>query len=165
MNKRVLFSQKDLPVPVKDWKLEPQDFRPILDNELIFNAHFESIIYEAEVMGFNFETGEIKSYSKRPDRYDEPETIFPDGKSTLVESNRHRPKYKNYKSWNLIDLYCLQLDGSGKMERLTYFNDNENYKASNPVVSPDGKLLAFQYAQLDEVTGIGHGILIMDLSK
>lgn len=164
-NKKVLFSQKDLPEPVKDWKLEPQDFRPTLDNELIFNAHFENIIYEAEVMGFNFETGEIKSYSKRPDRYDEPETIFPDGNSTLVESNRHRPKYKNYKSWNLIDLYRLQLDGSGKMERLTYFNDNENFKASNPVVSPDGKFIAFQYAQLDEITGIGHGILLMNLSK
>lgn len=116
-------------------------------------------------MGYNCQTKEIKSYSKRPDRYDEPETIFPDGKSTLVESNRHRPAYKDYKSWNLIDLYRLQLDGSGNMERLTFFNDNEYFKASNPVVSPDGKLIAFQYAQLDDITGIGHGILVMDLTK
>ena len=59
----------------------------------------------------------------------------------------------------------MQLDGSGKMERITYFNDNENFKASNPVISPDGTLIAFQYAKLDDITGVGHGILIMNLKK
>ncbi|MEY3421186.1 MAG: hypothetical protein RIR48_1475 [Bacteroidota bacterium] len=165
VNKKVLFSEKHLPEPVNNWKLEPQDFRPPHDNELIFNAHFPRIVHESETMGFNIASGEMVSYSKRHERYDEPETIFPDGKSTLVESNRHRPFYKDYKSWNLIDLYRLQLDGSGKMERLTYFNDNENYKASNPVVSLDGKQIAFQYARIDDVTGIGYGILLMDLEK
>ncbi|MEZ4905343.1 MAG: DUF1593 domain-containing protein [Spirosomataceae bacterium] len=164
-NQKALFSEKDLPKEVSNWRLEPQDFRPPLDNELIFNAHFPKIIYEAEVMGFDLATQQFRNYSQRPDRYDEPETIFPDGQSTLVESNRHRPQYKDYKSWNLIDLYRLRLDGSGKMERLTYFNDNENFKASNPVVSPDGQYIAFQYAQLNEITGIGHGILLMDLTK
>jgi Protein of unknown function (DUF1593)/WD40-like Beta Propeller Repeat len=164
-NKTILFSEKDLPTPVENWRLEPQDFRPPLENELIFNAHFPKYVHEAEVMGFDIHSKTFKNYSKREDRYDEPEGIFPDGNSLLVESNRHRPRYKDLKSWNLIDLYRLKLDGSGQMERITYFNDNENHKASNPVVSPDGRYIAFQYAFTNETTGIGHGILLFDLNQ
>ena len=42
---------KDLPKEITNWHLETQNFRPPLDDELIFNAHFPAIEYEAEVMG------------------------------------------------------------------------------------------------------------------
>ena len=43
-------------------------------------------------MGFDLSAKTFKNYSKRADRYDEPESIFPDGTAILVESNRHRPQ-------------------------------------------------------------------------
>ena len=151
-----------LPEPVNGWRLETQNFRPPQDNELIFNAHYPSVEYEAEVMGIDLNSKTIINYSKRHDRYDEPEGIFPDGKFTLVESTRHHPKRGNRKTWDYIDIYKLALDGSGSMERITYFNEGVEYKATNPVVSDDGRYMAFQYAVVGETTGIGHGILIWD---
>jgi len=47
---------------------------------------------------------------------------------------------------------------------MTYFNDYPGYKASNPVVSDDGRFMAFQYAIVGDRAGIGRGILIMDLA-
>ena len=41
----------------------------------------------------------------------------------------------------------LKLDGTGKnFVRLTSFNDYEGGKASNPVISSDGKFMCFQFA-------------------
>ncbi|RXP62696.1 hypothetical protein EC396_02970 [Lutibacter sp. HS1-25] len=157
---------QDLPKEVKNWRLETQNFRPPFDEELIFNAHYPSIEYEAEVMGINLKTKNIVNYSQRPDCYDEPEGIFPDGKHILVESTRHHPKRaEGHTTWDYIDLYKLALDGSGKMERITYFNKDLKYKATNPVVSDDGKFMAFQYSVVGETTGIGHGIIIWDFEK
>ena len=154
-----------LPEPVNGWRLETQNFRPPFDKELIFNAHYPSIEYEAEVMGIDLQTGKIVNYSQREDRYDEPEGIFPDGKHILVESTRHHPKRGERTTWDYIDLYKLVLDGSGKMERITFFNEGVKYKATNPVVSDDGRYMAFQYSIVGETTGIGHGILIWDFEK
>ena len=39
------------------------------------------------------------------------------------------------------------------------------YKASNPVVSDDGKFIAFQMARSREAAGVGHGIFVYDLEK
>ncbi len=64
-----------------------------------------------------------------------------------------------------MDLWKLKLDGSGAYERLTYFSDYPGYKASNPVVSDDGKFIAFQMATSREAAGVGHGIFVLDLSK
>ncbi len=162
-NQQTIITSNDLPGDVHGWRLETQNFRPPHDDELIFNAHFPSIEYEAEVMGYDFASGEIVNYSQRPDRYDEPEGIFPDGKSTLVESTRHHPTVEaGRKVWDYIDLYRLALDGSGQMERLTYFNRDRKFKATNPVVSDDGRYMAFQYSVVGETTGIGHGIVIWD---
>ena len=155
----------DLPSPVNGWNLETQNFRPLDDKELLFNAHFPHINYEAEVMGIDLTTRKIVNYSRREDRYDEPEGIFPDGKSILVESNRHRPVNEGFPGWSHVYLYKLSLDGSGQMERITFFNDNPAFKATNPVVSDDGKFMAFQYSIATEVAGIGHGILIWDFKK
>ncbi|WP_319503341.1 hypothetical protein [uncultured Draconibacterium sp.] len=161
-----LVKSENLPEPVTGWRLETQNFRPPFDDELIFNAHYPSIEYEAEVMGIDLKTRTIVNYTKRPDRYDEPEGIFPDGKYTLVESSRHHSKRgENNTTWDFIDLYKLALDGSGEMERLTFFNEGLEYKATNPVVRDDGRYMAFQYSIVGETTGIGHGILIWDFEK
>jgi hypothetical protein len=161
-----LVRSSDLPKEVANWRLETQNFRPPYDKELIFNAHFPSVEYEAEVMGIDLKSKQILNYSQRPDRYDEPEGIFPDGKFTLVESTRHYPKRDEGRTtWDYIDIYKLALDGSAKMERLTYFNKDKKYKATNPVVSDDGRYMAFQYSVVGETTGIGHGIVIWNFKK
>ncbi len=38
------------------------------------------------------------------------------------------------------------------------------YKASNPVVSDDGRFIAFQYAKLGDQAGVGRGILVLDIA-
>jgi Tol biopolymer transport system component len=109
-------------------------------------------------MGADLETGKVTNWSNAPDQYDEPEGIFPDGAWTLVESDRH-----NKGGWQRIDIWKLALDGSGRRERLTHFSDFPGFKASNPVVSDDGKFMAFQMARTDEPAGVGHGIFVLDL--
>jgi Tol biopolymer transport system component len=78
-----------------------------------------------------------------------------------VESNRLATKGTG----SNIDLYKLRLDNSGSWERITYFNENGVFKATNPVISDDGKFIAFQVSRSDEVAGIGHGIYILDIEK
>ncbi|MGQ9575019.1 MAG: hypothetical protein ACUVUC_06850 [Thermoguttaceae bacterium] len=151
--KRVLDAQQ---LPFR-CRLETQNFRPPDEKELIFTAYG----YQGtEVMGLELATGKIVNYSNAPDQYDEPEGIFPDGKHTLVECDRHCRKGSQH-----IDLYKLALDGSGRTERLTYFNDYPGYKASNPVVSDDGRFIAFQFARQTDPAGVGRGILIFDLER
>jgi hypothetical protein len=48
---------------------------------------------------------------------------------------------------------------------LTFFNTNGKFKATNPVISDDGRYMAFMVAKCQEVAGIGHGIYIMDIGK
>lgn len=67
-----------------------------------------------------------------------------------------------------IDIWILKLDGKGAkdMVRLTNFNDYEGSKAANPVVSGDGKFMAFQSAKSSDLPpGIGYGILIYWFNK
>ena len=142
---------------------EPQAFRRPDENELIFAAYrfngIEEMSKNTEVMGVNVETGEVTNFTNS-ELYEEPEGIFPDGMHTLVESDRHRGGGdKN------IDIYDLRLDGSGEMKRLTFFNDMEGYKASNPVVSDDGRYIAFQMARSADMPGVGRGIFIYDLTR
>ncbi len=135
--------------------LETQNFRPPDEKELIFSAYG----YQGtEVMGLDIETGKVVNYSKAPNQYDEPEGIFPDGKFTLVECDKHNPRGIQYN-----DIYKLSLDGSGKTERMTFFSDYPGYKSTNPVVSDDGRYMAFQVAKRGDMAGVGRGILIFDL--
>jgi hypothetical protein len=136
--------------------LETQNFRPPDEKELTFSAYG----YQGgEVMGVHLETGKVTNYSNSPS-YEEPEGIFPDGKFTLMECDRHNPKGSQY-----IDLYKLRLDGSGQIERVTYFNDYPGFKASNPAVSDDGRFIAFQMARVGDPAGVGRGIFIFDLTR
>jgi Tol biopolymer transport system component len=46
---------------------------------------------------------------------------------------------------------------------MTFFSDYPGYKASNPMVSDDGRYIAFQVAKRGDMAGVGRGILIFDL--
>jgi hypothetical protein len=60
----------------------------------------------------------------------------------------------------------LKLDGTGKdFVRLTHFNDYDAGKASNPVVSTDGRFMAFQAAKTTDPAGVGYGIVLLTLRK
>lgn len=154
MNKKKILDKKDLSF---ETGLETQNFRPPDEKELIFSAYG----YQGtEVAGLNIKTGKVINYSKAPNQYDEPEGIFPDGKHTLVECDKHNTKGSQH-----IDIYKLALDGSGKTKRMTFFGDYPGYKASNPVVSDDGRYIAFQFAKRGDPAGVGRGIMIFDLIK
>jgi hypothetical protein len=151
-NVKKILDAKDLPF---ECGLETQNFRPPDEKELIFSAYG----YQGtEVAGLNLETGKVTNYSQAPGQYDEPEGIFPDGKHTLVECDKH-----NHQGSQYVDLYKLALDGSGLTERITRFADYPGYKASNPVVSDDGKFIAFQFARVGDPAGVGRGLLVLDL--
>jgi dipeptidyl aminopeptidase/acylaminoacyl peptidase len=151
-NRKKILDSRDLPFKCG---LETQNFRPPDEKELIFSAYG----YQGtEVCGLDIETGKVVNYSQAPGQYDEPEGIFPDGKHTLVECDKHNTKGSRY-----VDLYKLALDGSGRTQRVTSFADYPGYKASNPAVSDDGRFIAFQYAKRGDMAGVGRGILILDL--
>jgi Tol biopolymer transport system component len=156
MNQRVVLDNSS--GEVRDAVLEPQNFRPGNEDELTIQSSNGG----TEVMMLNIKTGELTNLSNSPDSYDEPEGMFPDGKYTLVESSRHVKKESTSRN---IDLYKLKLDKSGTWERLTYFNTNGKFKATNPVISDDGKFMAFMVARCEEMAGIGHGVYIMDIEK
>lgn len=140
---------------VKGAVLEPQDFLPGNEDELIF----QSSHLGTEVMGLNLKTGELTNYSKSPGSYDEPEGVYPNGQYTLVESDRHNP------NGGSIDLYMLKMDSSGTWERITYFNKDGKFKATNGVVSDDGKFIAFMVSPAKNVAGVGQGIYVLDIEK
>jgi hypothetical protein len=137
--------------------LETQNFRPPDERELIFSAYG----YQGtEVFGVDLETGELTNYSSAPGVYAEPEGIFPSGDYITVESDLHQPE-----GWHLADVYRLALDGSGAMDRLTYFAEVPTYRGSNPVVSDDGRHMAFQMARAGEAAGVGFGIFLYDFDR
>jgi Tol biopolymer transport system component len=153
-DKKKILDKRDLPF---ETDLETQNFRPPDEKELIFSAYG----YQGtEVMGLDIETGKVVNYSLAPNQYDEPEGIFPDGKHTLVECDKHNRKGTQY-----IDIYKLALDGSARTERVTFFSNYAGYKASNPVVSDDGRYMAFQVAKMGDMAGVGRGILIFDFES
>ena len=142
--------------------LEAQDFRND-DTELIYSCYREHPKgIKADVMGVNLKTGNVIAYRKIDGEYNEPEGISPDGQWTLVESSRDQGLDRQ--TDRFIDIWKLKLDpGSNDFVRLTRWGDSEGYKASNPVVSPDGKWIAFQSARNDEPAGVGHGIFLLKL--
>jgi len=150
----LVIESRNLPFPCT---METQNFRPPEETELTFSAYgFQG----TDVAGIDLKTKKVTNYSNSPGQYDEPEGIFPDGEYTLVECDKQNLKGPGY-----VDLWKLKLDGSGQYERLTYFSDYPGYKASNPVVSDDGKFIAFQMAKSREAAGVGHGIFVFDIAR
>jgi Tol biopolymer transport system component len=136
--------------------LEAQDFR-FDDTELIYTCYRTPF---ADVFGLNLKTKAITTFRKIADEYNEVEGIFPDGRSTLVESSREQ-KVQNS---NYIDIWRMPLiANTQEYVRLTHWGEYDGYKASNPVVSPNGKTIAFQSARSKDAAGVGYGIYLMDV--
>jgi Tol biopolymer transport system component len=148
-NRKVIFDNTG--TPYKD--IEVQNFVPPDEKMLIFSGYQYR---GTEVMMLDTETGAVKDMSNADNQYDEPEGIFPDGKYCCVECDRET---------GAVDIYKLKLDGSGELTRMTNFSDYKGYKSSNPVISDDGRFMAFQLAKSTDLAGIGYGIFIMDLKK
>jgi Tol biopolymer transport system component len=139
--------------------LEAQDFRNN-DTELVYSCYRSPY---ADVLGIDLNTGRTVTYRKIPDEYNEVEGIYPDGKYTLVESSREQggPDRQNSK---YIDIWRLKLEAHSRdFVRLTRWGEYDGYKASNPVVSPDGKWVAFQSARSVDPAGVGYGIFLLKL--
>lgn len=152
-NQRLVLQSSDLPFQAT---LEPQNYRRPEERELIFSAYDYQ---QTEVFGVDLQTGRLTNYSNGPGVYDEPEGIFPSGRYTTVESDYHNPAGTGF---DRADVYRLALDGSGRMERLTNFADVPTYRASNPVVSDDGRYMAFQMGRSGVAAGTGYGIFLYD---
>lgn len=156
-NERLVLDSRDLPFKCT---LEPQNFRPPAERELTFSAYGHQ---GTEVCGVDLETKKVTNYSNAPDQYDEPEGVFPDGRFTLVESDRENGAGKRGSQY--VDVWKLALDGTGRMERVTEFNLYPGYKSSNPVVSYDGRFAVFQMARVGDPAGVGRGLFLIDLTK
>ena len=137
--------------------VETQNFRGPDDREIIFSAYGYR---GSEVMGVNLDNQRVTNYSDDPDTYDEPEGIFPDGEWTAYEPNPDSTAHKN------LDIWKLQLDGSGNKQRLTFFNrDNPGFKANQPVISDNGRYMAFQTSSTADYAGIGRGVYLYRLTQ
>jgi len=157
-NKRTVYES-----PRESCTLEAQDFYDN-DTKLTF------VCYEpnncASVMGIDLKTNEVTNFSKAPGTYNETEGIFPDGLYTCVEADRQCEWLGGERGSGNIDIWKLRLDGTGKdFVRLTSFNDYIASKASNPVVSTNGKYMAFQVAKTTDPAGVGYGILLYEFKK
>jgi hypothetical protein len=153
INKKTVYESKD-----RSCTIEAQDFYDN-DRKMTFTC------YEPEgrssVMGIDLQTNEMTNFSKAPGSYNEVEGIFPDGLYTAVEADRQCEQLGGTRGAGNIDIWKLRLDGTGKdFSRLTHFNDYEGGKASNPVISIDGRFMAFQTARTSDPAGVGYGILL-----
>jgi Tol biopolymer transport system component len=136
--------------------LEAQDFR-FDDTELIYTCYRTPY---ADVFGLNLKTKAITTFRKIAGEYNEVEGIFPDGTHTLVESSKDQSAQDS----NHIDIWKMPLvPNATEYVRMTHWGEYDGYKASNPVVSPDGKTMAFQSARSKDPAGVGYGIYLMDL--
>jgi hypothetical protein len=153
VNQKTVYESKD-----RSCVIEAQDFYDN-DTKMTFTC------YEPEghssVMGIDLQTGQVTNFSKMPGSYNEVEGIFPDGLYTAVEADRQCEQLGGTRGSGNIDIWKLRLDGTGKeFNRLTHFNDYEGGKASNPVISTDGRFMAFQSAKTSDPAGVGYGILV-----
>jgi len=152
-NKRMVYESHSA-----DCRVESQDFFDN-DRKLTFTCYEPKGL--SSVMVLDLETGKAQNVSMAPGTYNEVEGILPDGKHTLVEADRQVETLGGEHGSRNIDIWKLRLDGTGKdFQRLTNFNDFEGGKASNPVVSTDGRFMAFQLARTTDEAGVGYGILL-----
>jgi hypothetical protein len=153
MNKKMVYESRS-----NDCRIEPQDFFDS-DRRLTFTCYEPKGL--GSVMTLDLGTGKAENMSKHPGTYNEVEGIIPGGLYTLVEADRQVDQLGGDRGSRNIDIWKLRLDGTGKdFVRLTFFNDYEGGKASNPVVSTDDRFMAFQLARTTDEAGVGYGILL-----
>ena len=143
--------------------VEAQDFYSN-DNKLTFFCYIPNGAFD--VKGIDLTTRTVTNFSNAPNSFNEPEGIFPGGNYTTVEMDRQCEWLGGSRGSGNLDIWKLKLDGTGKrLVRLTYFNDYEGGKAANPVVSADGRFMAFQAAKSNDPPGMGHGLLLYWFDK
>lgn len=158
VNQKVVYQSPD-----RNCVLEAQDFYDN-DTKMTFTCYQPKGL--ATVMGIDLQSGKDTDFSKAPGTYNETEGIFPDGQYTCVEGDRQVAQLGGQHGSSNIDIWKLKLDGTGKdFLRLTHFNDYEGGKASNPVVSTDGRFMAFQVAKTTDPAGVGYGIVLYWFGK
>jgi dipeptidyl aminopeptidase/acylaminoacyl peptidase len=136
--------------------LEAQDFRRN-DTELIYTCYRSPF---ADVLGVDLRTGQTTVYRKIADEYNEVEGLFPDGEYALVESSREQLEQNS----SYIDIWKLKLEPNSRdFTRVTRWGEYRGFKASNPVVSGNGRRIAFQSARSKDPAGVGYGIFVLDV--
>lgn len=140
--------------------IETQNFVPPDDELLTVTAYRRGRTPNTDVFLFQLRTRALTNVTNSPELYEECEGVFPDGRSTMVERNEHHGK-----DWPLVDGWRVWFDGSRKPERITRFLDFPGYKATNYVVSDDGRRMAFQLGKAGDEAGVGYGLFLMDLSE
>ena len=144
-------------------RLEAQDFFDD-DRKLTYTCYEPE--GRASVWTIELATGERVNQSATIGFYNEVEGVFPDGRYACVESDHQSRAFGDPASFRNIDIWKLRLDGTGhEFTRLTSFNDHEGWKASNPVVSTDGRFMAFQVARTSDEAGVGYGILMLRFDR
>ena len=152
-NQKTVYESKD-----RSCVLEAQDFYDN-DDKMTFTCYEPEGM--ASVMGIDLTTGIVRDFSQHPGSYNEVEGIFPDGLYTTVEADRQCEQLGGKRGAGNIDIWKLRLDGTGNdFVRLTHFNDYEGGKASNPVISNDGRFMVFQSARTTDPAGVGYGLLL-----
>jgi hypothetical protein len=157
VNQRTVYESPD-----RSCTIEAQDFFDN-DSKMTFTCYEPGGL--ASVMTIDLRTGVVANNSQAPGTYNECEGIFPGGKYTCVEGDRQCDWLGGRRGGGNIDIWKLKLDGSGKdFMRMTRFNDYEGGKASNPVISTNGRYMCFQLANTTDPAGVGYGLLLYDLS-
>ena len=123
--------------------------------------------YEPEGHGLGLDAstspaGKSANHVDRPRQVQRSRRHLPRRHHTCVEADRQGGSSARQAASATSTSGSSALDGTGKnFTRLTRFNDYEGWKASNPVVSTDGRLMAFQVARTADEAGVGYGILLM----
>ncbi|HEV2597908.1 hypothetical protein [Sphingopyxis sp.] len=135
--------------------LEAQDFLPGDAAVVLPCYNNDGSLVGHKVLSVALADGRVTDYPVPADQYGEVEGVFPDGKRAFVEcGNKHTEG---------LDLCLLELvPRNPRYTRITFAQDFGNYRFSNPTVSPDGKLVAFQFGYASDESGTGRGILLMD---
>jgi hypothetical protein len=161
INSQLVLTRDDFPQSMRPHRwIETQNFVPPNDDRLTVTGYEINNSANSEAFLFDLTHRKLVNASNSPDAYEEVEGVFPDGKHTLVERADHKGNH-----WPLIDAWKLSLDGSGRSERLTFFTEYKGYKGGEPVVSDDGRFMAFTLGRSGMEAGQGFGIFVMDLQQ
>jgi hypothetical protein len=157
---------------------ETQDFRDN-DRELTISCYewpSEQYGFGAAAYGVVLDTGELHKYRDIATEYDEIEGVAPDGTWSAVECS---PRAKGGANVGLeevsknpgaflnpIDLCRLDMKPGGALTVLFKATaPGSMRKANNPVVSPDGKWIAFAAADNRSDAGAGDGIFLLKVAE
>ncbi|KAI1822485.1 hypothetical protein F4861DRAFT_389199 [Xylaria intraflava] len=146
--------------------LEPQDFYQ-QDTRLTYTCYNDTLTPQTgSLWSLDLESRESTLFRFVPGQYNEIEGITPDGKYSMVESSLGEAEQDGN---NFIDVWRMRNEAnSTDFVRITDFGltpRNGANKGSNPVVSPDGKTMAFQGGHSGDAAGVGYGLYVVDLPK